>query len=78
MAEEILVACSEQIGVAEIYDEAGASQAVQMLRALRNKNIFAVCFLTKLKFDFSHVLEMYYQLMEVPSDRMSYFTPRIL
>ncbi|VDK82216.1 unnamed protein product [Litomosoides sigmodontis] len=42
MAEEILVACSEQVGVAEIDDEAGASQAIQMLRALRNKNIFAM------------------------------------
>lgn len=44
MSEEILAACSEQIGVAEIDDEAGASQAVQMLRAFKNKNIHAVCF----------------------------------
>ncbi|VDO43375.1 unnamed protein product, partial [Onchocerca flexuosa] len=42
MSEEILTACNEQVGVAEIDDEAGASQAVQMLRALRNKNIFAM------------------------------------
>ncbi|CAG9537565.1 unnamed protein product [Cercopithifilaria johnstoni] len=42
MAEEILIACSEQVGVAEIDDEAGASQAVQMLRALRNKNILVM------------------------------------
>ncbi|VBB32022.1 unnamed protein product, partial [Acanthocheilonema viteae] len=42
MAEEILLACSEQVGVAEIDDEAGASQAVQMFRALRNKNILAM------------------------------------
>ncbi|KAM3722833.1 WD repeat-containing protein [Dirofilaria immitis] len=42
MSEEILAACNEQIGVAEIDDEAGASQAVQMLRALRNKNIFVM------------------------------------
>uniref|UniRef100_A0A0R3RAY5 DUF3535 domain-containing protein n=1 Tax=Brugia timori TaxID=42155 RepID=A0A0R3RAY5_9BILA len=34
-----LAACNEQIGVAEIDDEAGASQAIQMLRALKNKNI---------------------------------------
>uniref|UniRef100_A0A0R3RSS2 WD_REPEATS_REGION domain-containing protein n=1 Tax=Elaeophora elaphi TaxID=1147741 RepID=A0A0R3RSS2_9BILA len=47
MAEEILVACSEQVGVAEIDDEAGASQAVQMFRALRNKNILVACFLMK-------------------------------
>ncbi|VDM11954.1 unnamed protein product [Wuchereria bancrofti] len=42
MSEEILAACDEQIGVAEIDDEAGASQAVQMLRALRNKNILVM------------------------------------
>uniref|UniRef100_A0A915Q1S3 Anaphase-promoting complex subunit 4 WD40 domain-containing protein n=1 Tax=Setaria digitata TaxID=48799 RepID=A0A915Q1S3_9BILA len=42
MSEEIMTACDEQIGVAEINDEAGASQAVQMLRALKNKNISVV------------------------------------
>ncbi|VDK71899.1 unnamed protein product [Onchocerca ochengi] len=42
MSEEILAACNEQVGVAEIDDEAGASQAVQMFRALRNKNIFVM------------------------------------
>uniref|UniRef100_A0A1I7VUE0 WD repeat-containing protein 7 n=1 Tax=Loa loa TaxID=7209 RepID=A0A1I7VUE0_LOALO len=42
MSEEILAACNEQIGVAEIDDEVGASQAVQMFRALRNKNILAM------------------------------------
>nr|CTP81986.1 BMA-RBC-2 [Brugia malayi] len=42
ISEEILAACNEQIGVAEIDDEAGASQAIQMLRALKNKNILVM------------------------------------
>ena len=42
VSEEVLVACDEQIGVAEGDDEAGASQAVQMFRAFRNRNINAV------------------------------------
>lgn len=50
MAEEILLACNEQVGVAEIDDEAGASQAVQMLRALKNKNILVVRFHADPKF----------------------------
>jgi hypothetical protein len=37
-------ACSEQFGINcdDIGDEAGASQAVQMLRALKHKNVAAV------------------------------------
>ncbi|VDN34939.1 unnamed protein product, partial [Gongylonema pulchrum] len=38
-SEEILLACD---GVTEVDDEAGASQAVQMFRALKNKNIAAM------------------------------------
>lgn len=44
MSEEVMLACDEQVGVAEMDDEAGASQAVQMFRALKNKNIAAVSF----------------------------------
>jgi hypothetical protein len=40
---DVIEACQEQTGLAEYEDEAGASQAVQMLRAIKNKNISAVC-----------------------------------
>jgi hypothetical protein len=45
MALQIMEACTEQSGIA--YDgtngnESGTSQAVQMLRALRHKNVAAV------------------------------------
>lgn len=62
MSEEILAACNEQVGVAEIDDEAGASQAVQMFRALRNKNIFVVYFLAITKFHFFSLYEIFCQI----------------
>lgn len=75
MSEEILVACNEQVGVAEIDDEAGASQAVQMLRALRNKNILVVYFLAISKFDFAFFFETYFKLIGVACNCISpYFT----
>lgn len=40
--EDVMDACNEQVGLADVEDEAGASQAVQMLRALKNKNVAAV------------------------------------
>lgn len=48
ISEEILSACEEQVGIIEGDDEAGASQAIQMLRAFRNKNINAVSKFIKL------------------------------
>ncbi|VDN07727.1 unnamed protein product [Thelazia callipaeda] len=42
MSEDIILACDEQIGISERDDEIGVSQAVQMLRALKNKNISAM------------------------------------
>lgn len=42
LSEEVMMACDEQVGISETDDEAGASQAVQMFRALKNKNITAV------------------------------------
>ncbi|CAJ0578746.1 unnamed protein product, partial [Mesorhabditis spiculigera] len=41
-AEDILAACDEQIGVEEGRDEAGATQAVQLMRALKHRNIDAM------------------------------------
>ncbi|KAK0414604.1 hypothetical protein QR680_011521 [Steinernema hermaphroditum] len=40
--DEVMAACDEQIGVTDGGDEAGASQAVQMFRAFRHKNIAAI------------------------------------
>ena len=42
VTEDIMEACKEQIGLADVEDEAGASQAIQMLRALKNKNVAAI------------------------------------
>lgn len=42
ITEDVIEACKEQIGLADIEDEAGASQAVQMFRALKNKNVATV------------------------------------
>lgn len=42
VTEDVIEACKEQIGLADIEDEAGASQAVRMFRALKNKNVAAV------------------------------------
>lgn len=42
VTEDVMEACNEQIGLADIEDEAGASHAVQMFRALKNKNVAAV------------------------------------
>ncbi|CAJ0941220.1 unnamed protein product, partial [Mesorhabditis belari] len=39
--DDIFMACDEQIGVAEGSDEAGATQAVQLIRALKHRNIDA-------------------------------------
>jgi hypothetical protein len=39
----VIEACKEQADLAEYEDEAGASTAIQMLRAIKNKNISAVC-----------------------------------
>lgn len=43
VADEIMEACSEQFGINydDTEDEAGASQAVQMIRALKHKNVAA-------------------------------------
>uniref|UniRef100_A0A0N4ZTC0 WD_REPEATS_REGION domain-containing protein n=1 Tax=Parastrongyloides trichosuri TaxID=131310 RepID=A0A0N4ZTC0_PARTI len=40
--DEIMEACDEQIGLSDVNDNAGAAQAVQFLRALKNKNLTAV------------------------------------
>lgn len=42
LADEVWAACDEQVGVAEGDDQAGASSAMQMFRALRNKNVAAM------------------------------------
>ncbi|MFH4974008.1 hypothetical protein AB6A40_000717 [Gnathostoma spinigerum] len=42
MSDEVMAACDEQVGVEDGQDEAGASQAIQMLRAVRNKNLSAI------------------------------------
>uniref|UniRef100_A0A183UV28 WD_REPEATS_REGION domain-containing protein n=1 Tax=Toxocara canis TaxID=6265 RepID=A0A183UV28_TOXCA len=42
LSDEVMCACDEQIGVAEGEHEAGASQAMQMFRALKNKNVDAM------------------------------------
>lgn len=42
ISEDVMLACEEQIGVTEIDAEAGASKAVQMIRALKNNNLMAV------------------------------------
>uniref|UniRef100_A0A7E4VMZ0 WD_REPEATS_REGION domain-containing protein n=1 Tax=Panagrellus redivivus TaxID=6233 RepID=A0A7E4VMZ0_PANRE len=42
VSEDVMEACNEQAGVADGDDEAGANQATQMLRALKNKNLAAV------------------------------------
>lgn len=44
VTEDIMEACKEQIGLTDLEDEAGASQAIQMLRALKNKNVAAVSY----------------------------------
>uniref|UniRef100_A0A0N5ABB1 WD_REPEATS_REGION domain-containing protein n=1 Tax=Syphacia muris TaxID=451379 RepID=A0A0N5ABB1_9BILA len=44
VSEEILLGCEEQIRGEDFNDETGASQAVQMIRAVRYRNIDAVCF----------------------------------
>jgi DNA-binding LacI/PurR family transcriptional regulator len=43
LSVDVIEACQEQAGLAEFDDEAGASQAVQMLRAIKHKNVAAVC-----------------------------------
>ncbi|TKR76187.1 hypothetical protein L596_017364 [Steinernema carpocapsae] len=40
--DEVMGACDEQIGITDGGDEAGASQAVQMFRAFRHKNMAAI------------------------------------
>lgn len=42
VAEEIMQACDEQIGRNEGSDETAASSAVQLMRALKHKNMEAV------------------------------------
>ncbi|VDK17340.1 unnamed protein product [Anisakis simplex] len=42
MSDEVMMACDEQVGIAEGDDGAGASHAVQMFRAFRNKNVDAM------------------------------------
>lgn len=42
LAEDIMTACDEQIGVEEGTDETSAHHAVQLIRALKNKNMEAV------------------------------------
>lgn len=51
LSVDVLEACKEQTDLAEVEDEAGASSAVRMLRAIKHKNIEAVCF----KLNFSKV-----------------------
>ncbi|CEF62967.1 Rabconnectin-3B [Strongyloides ratti] len=40
--DEIMDACDEQIGLYDVNDSAGAAQAVQLLRAIKNKNLNVV------------------------------------
>lgn len=42
LAEDIMAACDEQIGIEEGTDETSAHHAVQLIRALKNKNMEAV------------------------------------
>lgn len=42
LADDVMEACKEQIGVVDGDDEAGASQAIQVFRALRHRNVAAV------------------------------------
>lgn len=42
LAEDIMAACDEQIGIEEGTDETSAHHAVQLIRALKHKNIEAV------------------------------------
>ncbi|CAB3403143.1 unnamed protein product [Caenorhabditis bovis] len=42
LAEDVMVACDEQIGIEEGTDETSAHHAVQLIRALKHKNIEAV------------------------------------
>lgn len=42
VTEDVMEACKEQIGLVDVEDEAGASQAIQMLRAMKNKNLTAI------------------------------------
>jgi WD40 repeat protein len=42
VSEDVMEACNEQTGVFDWDDEAGANPAMQMLRALKNKNLAAV------------------------------------
>uniref|UniRef100_A0A1I7SSR8 WD repeat-containing protein 7 n=1 Tax=Bursaphelenchus xylophilus TaxID=6326 RepID=A0A1I7SSR8_BURXY len=42
LATDVLAASDEQSGITEIDDKASASQAVRMLRAIKNKNIDAI------------------------------------
>uniref|UniRef100_A0A915CN11 WD_REPEATS_REGION domain-containing protein n=1 Tax=Ditylenchus dipsaci TaxID=166011 RepID=A0A915CN11_9BILA len=42
ITEDVMEACKEQIGLMDAEDEAGASQAVQMFRALKNKNVAVI------------------------------------
>ncbi|KAI6240020.1 hypothetical protein M3Y99_00485600 [Aphelenchoides fujianensis] len=42
LSVDVIEACQEQAGLAEYEDEAGASQAIQMLRAIKNKNVAAI------------------------------------
>jgi hypothetical protein len=38
----VIEACKEQAGLAEYEDDSSASQAIQMLRAIKHKNMSAV------------------------------------
>ncbi|CAI5446025.1 unnamed protein product [Caenorhabditis angaria] len=42
LAEDVMIACDEQIGIEEGTDETSAHHAVQLIRALKHKNIDAV------------------------------------
>ncbi|KAI6215429.1 hypothetical protein M3Y94_00384300 [Aphelenchoides besseyi] len=42
LSVDVIEACQEQAGLAEYEDEAGASQAVQILRAIKHKNVAAI------------------------------------
>lgn len=56
VTEDIMEACKEQIGLTDVEDEAGASQAIQMLRALKNKNVAAVIIFLCLGYTCNHTL----------------------
>uniref|UniRef100_A0AC35TKC0 WD_REPEATS_REGION domain-containing protein n=1 Tax=Rhabditophanes sp. KR3021 TaxID=114890 RepID=A0AC35TKC0_9BILA len=40
-SDDVMMACEEQVGLFDAGDEAGAAQAIQLFRALKNKNVSA-------------------------------------